>query len=76
MNLRWPKLALRIVAVILLAVALVRFARSVSFHTETETRASGVTIDHVLGFGHIALVLPLIALVLLVLSFAMPSKNV
>ena len=76
MNLRWLKLALRIIATILLAVAAVRFARTVSFHTEAEATASGVTIDHVLGFGHVAIILPAIALLLFALSFAVRSKRV
>ncbi len=76
MNSRWLKLALRIIAVILLAVAAVRFVRSVSFHTETEATASGATIDHVFGFGHVAIILPAIALLLFALSFAVRSKRV
>jgi putative copper export protein len=76
MNLRWLKVTLRIVAVILLSVAAVRFARSISFQTETEPTAGGVTIDHVLEFGHVAIVVPLIALLLFVLSFVVPSKRV
>ncbi len=75
MNRRWFKLTLRIIAAVLLVIAAIRFVRTVSFHTEEQTTPNGVTIDHVLGFAHVAIILPLIALLLLALSFIAPNKR-
>jgi len=68
---------LRAVAAILLVVAAVRFAfGGVSLHTQEQTTASGVTIDHVVEFGSSSIIMPLVAFLLFVLSFVVPTKSV
>ena len=75
MNSRWLSIGLRIVAAILIAIGAVRFLFSLSFHTEEQTTATGASIDHVVGFGPIPLVLPLMGLALLALSFMISRKR-
>jgi hypothetical protein len=76
MSLRWLKFTLRIIAIILVVVAAVRFAHTVSFHSEEQPTSRGVTIDHVFAVGQVAIIIPLIALLLFALSFVVPSKRV
>jgi hypothetical protein len=77
MNLRWLKITLRVIAAILLVVAVVRFAfGGVSFRTQEQATVNGVTIDHVIEFGHSSIIIPLVALLLFAFSFVLPSKSV
>jgi hypothetical protein len=77
MNLRWLKIALRAAAAILLVVAAARFAfGGVLLHTQEQTTASGVTIDHVIEFGSSSIIMPVVAFLLFVLSFVVPTKSV
>lgn len=77
MNLRWLKITLRVIAAILLVVAAVKLAfGGVSFRTQEQATATGVTIDHVVEFGHSSVIIPVVALLLFAFSFVVPSKSV
>jgi hypothetical protein len=77
MNLRWLKIVLRVAAAILLAVAAIKFAfGGVSLHTQEAATSGGFSIDHVIEFGSSTIIMPVVAFLLLALSFLVPTKGV
>ncbi|HKP04723.1 MAG TPA: hypothetical protein VJU77_15325 [Chthoniobacterales bacterium] len=76
MNSHWLTIALRIIGAIFLAIGAVKFLSTLSFHTEEEITPTGVSIDHMVGFGHISLVPFLIGVALIACSFMISRKRV
>ena len=77
MNLRWFKIVLRVAAAIVLAVAAIKFAvGGVSLHTQEQATSGGFSIDHVVELGSSTIIMPVVAFLLLALSFLVSTKGV
>jgi hypothetical protein len=77
MNLRWLRITLRVAAAALLVVAVFTLVfGGFSLHTQEQATPNGFSVDHVVGIGHIPLLLLFVSVVLLVLSFVIPPRRV